>query len=379
MSGCYLPQGYGVPGLLAPLQAVLGGLIPGDGEALPEQGAIAEIPDGLPLRDGAAESPLRPVRVAVALSGGADSAMLAVHAAIVQRQLPGIELHCFHIHHGLQDVADHWLDHAHRLARGLGIACHSLWVAVERNSGKGVEAAAREARYAGLKRLAAATGVSHILLAHHRNDQTETILMRLLRGTGPVGLAAMAPIAERDGLTYLRPWLEVDRATIVAAADDYASHSGWAAVDDPTNVEDAYTRGAVRGRLVPVLDERWPAWRTILLRHARQARDLSLLLEEVAAEDFARLEPALDASDFSLAAWRELGAQRQVLVLRYWLGLHGLRAPTEARMRELCRQLRGLHALGHDRSMRMRHESRLILCERGRVRLSHLNDRLENR
>ena len=373
----YLPQGYGEPGLLAPLRALLAGLADSGRNAYPPTRGPADA--AAALQGGAAEATRQPLKVAVALSGGADSAMLAVHAAIVRRQLPGIELHCFHIHHGLQEVADHWRGHVHRLAAGLGLACHSLRVEVEGDSGKGVEAAAREARYAGLKRLAIPIGVSHILLAHHRDDQTETVLMRLLRGAGPTGLAAMAPAAGRDGLVYLRPWLDVDRAVIVAAARDYASRSGWTAVDDPTNLDDAYTRGALRRRLVPVLNERWPAWRAILSRHARQARDLAGLLEEIAAEDLGRLEPDDDAAGFSLAAWRGLGPQRQVLALRHWLALHGLRAPTEARMRELCRQLRGLHALGHDRGMRLRHEGHWIVCERGRVRLLRPNDASENR
>lgn len=353
----YLPPGYGEPVLLKPLQALL-------------QAQVKAQKGG---KTGAAS-----LQVAIALSGGADSAMLAVHAAIVQRRLPTIALHCFHIHHGLQDAADAWQAHAHRLAAGLGLPCHSLRVNVAGDSGKGVEAAARDARYTGLQRLAAATGVSHILLGHHCDDQTETVLMRLLRGSGPTGLAAMAPVSERDGLVYMRPWLEVDRSLILAASHRYAECSGWAAVDDPTNTEDIYTRGAVRRRLSPVLDERWPAWRTILLRHGRQARELGELLEEVAAEDFSRLAPSGDALEFSLAAWRGLGPQRQVLVLRYWLRLHGLRAPTDARMRELCRQLRGLHALGHDRSMRLRHEGHFIACERGQVKLLHINDGGEN-
>jgi tRNA(Ile)-lysidine synthase len=351
MSGRYLPADCGEPELLRPLKGAL-------------QAACAKA---------------RPLRAAVALSGGADSAMLAVHAALVQRELPGLELHCFHIHHGLQQVADHWEGHVHRLAAGLRLPCHSLRVDVRRDSGKGVEAAAREARYAGFRRLAEFTGVTHVLLAHHRNDQTETVLLRLLRGAGPMGLAAMAPDTERDGIRYLRPWLDVDRAAITAAAARYAELTGWKAVDDPTNVEDVYTRGAVRRRLVPVLDERWPAWRTTLARHARQARELAGLIDEVAAEDFARMEPSHDARDFSLRAWRALSPARQTLVLRYWLGLHGLRAPTESRMRELCRQLRGLHALGHDRDMRLRHEGHWIACERGRVRLLSINDNAESR
>ena len=348
MTARFLPAGYGDPRLLQPLRSVL-----------------KSLPAG------------RPVRMAVGLSGGADSAMLAVHAALAAREFPDLDLHCFHIHHGLQAAADGWQDHVHTLALGLGLPCHSLRVAVQESSGKGTEAAARDARYDGLKRLAERTGASHILLAHHLGDQAETVLMRLLRGAGPEGLAAMTPVTHRDGLCYVRPWLDVHRSIILEAAQSYAALTGWNAVDDPTNVEDSYTRGAVRRRLTPVLDDRWPAWRGLMARHARQARELGVLLDEVASADLDALDPGQANRDFSLAAWRELTPQRQTLVLRYWLRHHGLRAPTEARLSELCRQLRGLHAMGHDRQMRMRHDGCLIVCKRGRVQLQR-NDRDEN-
>ncbi len=360
MSPRYLPQGFGDGQLLDPLFDVL--------KRLAAEQAASDAHTAAP-----------PLRVGVALSAGADSAMLAAHAAIAVQNIPGVELHCFHIHHGLQDLADDWARHAHDLAYGLGLPCHSLRVKVEGGTGKGVEAAARDARYQGLAQLAEVVGARHILLAHHRDDQTETVLMRLLRGSGPTGLAAMSEVSERGGMIYIRPWLEIDRAHILSIAQGFFEQTGWKPVDDPTNVQDEYTRGAVRRRLVPVLNERWPAWRSILLRHSRQARELGVLLEEVAAEDFSRLQPSHDHKDFSLSAWRALSPQRQVLVLRHWLGCLGLRAPTEARMRELCRQLRQLHAQGHDRSMRMKHDDHWIICERGRVRLLSQNDSDENR
>jgi tRNA(Ile)-lysidine synthetase, N-terminal domain len=350
MAPRFLPAGYGDTRLLAPLRSIFKSLSAGSHS-----------------------------NVAVALSGGADSAMLAVHAALAARDCPELRLHCFHIHHGLLDQADGWQSHVHTLSLGLGIPCHSLRVAVEEGSGKGTEAAAREARYLGFQRLAERTGVSHIFLAHHLNDQAETVLMRLLRGAGPTGLAAMSASTNRGGLVYLRPWLDIDRSVVLQAAERYAEVTGWTPVNDPTNIDDAYTRGALRQRLVPVLDERWPAWRGLMARHARQAKELALLVDEVAASDFQGLEPGHDGRDFSLAAWRDLGAHRQTLVLRYWLHRHGLRAPTEARLNELCKQLRGLHALGHDRQMRMRHENHWIVCEKGRIRLLSINDKDESR
>lgn len=312
--------------------------------------------------------PQVPRRLAVALSGGADSAMLAVHAAIYAHRRAQ-ELHFFHIHHGLQSPADQWLAHVHDLAQALRVPCHSLVVTVPANSGAGIESAARDARYDALGLLAERLDLHHILLAHHRNDQAETVLLRLLRGSGPTGLAAMAPMTQRLDVAYLRPWLDVDRATILDEAQQYAKLGGWSPVHDPTNVDDRYTRAAVRERLVPALDERWPGWRGNVVRHARQSAEMKEILDEVAQGDFAGLAPGIDARSFSLAAWRGLSPARQALVLRHWLAINGLRMPTDARLQDVMRQLRQLHAMGHDRQMQVRHANAWIRCIKGRVLL----------
>jgi tRNA(Ile)-lysidine synthase len=312
--------------------------------------------------------PQVPQRLAVALSGGADSAMLAVHAAIYAHR-HAKELHFLHIHHGLQTPADHWQAHVHDLAQALRVPCHSLVVTVAASSGAGIESAARDARYEGLDQLANRLDLHHILLAHHRNDQAETVLLRLLRGSGPTGLAAMMPVTKRQDVAYLRPWLAMDRALILEEAQRYAAFGGWAPVQDPTNADDRYTRAAVRERLVPALDERWPGWRGNVVRHARQSAEMKEILDEVAQGDFAGLSPGMDARSFSLAAWRALSPARQALVLRHWLGINGQRMPTDARLQDVMRQLRQLHALGHDRHMQVRHGDAWIRCIKGRVLL----------
>lgn len=304
----------------------------------------------------------------VAVSGGADSAMLAAHAARVARRRSK-NLHVFHVHHGLQRIADAWRDHVHDLAQLLGLPCHSVRVAVDPSGGEGVEAAARTARYRALADMARKAGVRHILLAHHRDDQAETVLLRLLRGAGPHGLGAMAPRACRDGIVYVRPWLDVSRARIMESVGEFHGLTGWRPVVDPTNSEDRYTRSAVRERLTPQLDDRWPGWQAALARHARQSREAAEILDEVAAQDFARLEPSEDGGSFSLARWRELSPARQALVLRHWLAVQGLRMPTEARLNDLMRQMRQLHALGHDREMTVKHGDATVRCTRGRVLL----------
>ena len=310
--------------------------------------------------------PERPEGLAVAVSGGPDSAMLAVHASIFAQQEP-LPLHFFYIHHGLQKPAEPWQAHVHDLAQYLRVPCHSLRIQVDLSRGDGVEAAARDARYAALARLSRQAGVDHILLAHHRNDQAETVLLRLLRGTGPTGLAAMAPVARRQGLTYLRPWLNVDRAVILSLAGAFAELTGWRAVRDPANSDDKYTRSALRARLAPELNQRWPGWQRNLARHARQSAQVAQVLDEVCASDFAGLDPSEDGRSFSLAAWRELSPARQALVLRHWLALFDQPMPSDARLQDAMRQLRGLHAMGHDRQMRVRHGAVWIRCVKGRV------------
>ncbi|MVW79742.1 tRNA lysidine(34) synthetase TilS [Bordetella sp. 02P26C-1] len=304
--------------------------------------------------------------VAVATSGGADSAMLAAHASLIARER-GAPIILFHVHHGLQVAADGWADHVQALGKTLGVRVATAYAQVENDSGLGIEAAARDARYSALSELAQRHDVRHILLAHHQNDQAETVLLRLLRGTGPEGMAAMAPSMQRDGITYHRPWLDQSRARILQAAQAFAQQYLWHAVQDPTNADPRYTRAAVRELLTPVLDVRWPGWQKRLSSHARHAAESNSILDEVAQSDFAGLQPSPDGISFSLAQWRSLSPARQSLALRYWLRRNGARMPTEARLADLLRQLRQLHSLGHDRHMKVAHGDHVVQCHRGRV------------
>lgn len=305
-------------------------------------------------------------RVAVAASGGADSAMLAAHAAL-EAGRRGTEVVLFHVHHGLQAAADGWADHVHHLGRILGLSVATAYAQVDGRAGLGIEAAARDARYAALAQLAQQHGIQHIVLAHHQNDQAETVLLRLLRGTGTEGMAAMAPRMQRDGVVYHRPWLAQSRARILQAAQSFAHEHHWHPVQDPTNADPRYTRAAVRELLCPALDTRWPGWQARLASHARHAAQTADILQEVAETDFATLQPSTDQRSFSLAQWRSLSPARQSLVLRHWLRSNDARMPTEARLAELLRQLRELHSLGHDRQMTWVHGQHIVRCHRGRV------------
>ncbi len=331
------------------------------------QAVVATLPDTA-LRDALARLPAH-APVAVALSGGVDSAALAIVAATVCRD-QGRGLHLFHIHHGLFPQADDWTARVQVLAQQLTVPLRVCQVQVEQGLGLGVEAAAREARYTALAEMAARVGVVALLLAHHRQDQAETVLLRLLRGTGVRGLAAMQPDAQRAGMRLLRPWLDLDREHILTLVDRYAHQTGWQPVQDPSNIDPSYARGALRKELLPVLHKFWPAWAVTLSRHARQSGEAADILDEVARDDLAGLHPDPVDGSFSLKDWRLLSAGRQALVLRYWLHGQGTAMPSDRRLAELLRQFRQLHALGHDRELLWQHGSRVVRCVRGRVILS---------
>ncbi len=307
--------------------------------------------------------------VAVSLSGGADSAALAIAASQLCR-LTKRPLYFFHVHHGLFAQADAWVEQVRALARLLDVALEVYEVHVAQDSGMGIEGAARQARYAALERMSDTCQVQALLLAHHRQDQAETVLLRLLRGAGVHGLAAMQPDTQRNGLRLLRPWLDTDRTELLALVEQFTQMTGWVPVSDPSNTDPHYARGALRAGMVPVLQTYWPAWQQTLARHARQASEAIEVLDEVARNDLASLDPDQGDGSFCLKRWRELSAARQAMVLRYWLQEQGVAMPGDRRLADLLRQLRQLHALGHDRDLLWQHGQVELRCRQGRVLLA---------
>lgn len=304
--------------------------------------------------------------VAVALSGGADSSALALIAADLCKS-QARPLYLFHIHHGLFAEADEWLRRVEVLASHLDAPLVVKHVEVQTDSGKGIEAAARQARYQALSSMSAECKLNVVLLAHHRQDQAETVLLRLLRGAGVQGLAAMRAESQREGLRLFRPWLDVDRAEMLALVSDFGRRAGWLPVADPSNADPRYARGALRRDVLPAIQAHWPAWQQTLARHARQAQDAIEVLDEVAASDLEGLDPDANDGSFSLKLWRLLSPARQALVLRYWIQKQGIAMPGDRKLNELLRQLRQLHQMGSDRDLLWRHDPYSVRCRQARV------------
>lgn len=273
--------------------------------------------------------------VAVAYSGGLDSSVLLHLAAnwARQRQMP---IHALHVHHGLSPNAQAWALHCQQACAALSVPCEILRVQVVAN-GEGLEQAARHARYAALLSACRRLGASALLSAHHRDDQAETVLLNLLRGSGVAGLGGMHEQALRGAdsqVHLLRPLLDQPRN----ALENWAQAHGLSWVEDESNQALHLRRNLVRHVLLPALEAQIPAAASVLARSAAHMRGAQELLEQLAAMDMQVVGReqgrALDIDNLSA-----LSPERIDNLLRYWLKLHGLQAPSTARLQALRLQM----------------------------------------
>lgn len=252
-----------------------------------------------------------PGPLAVAFSGGGDStALLDALAALPKARARG--LRALHVDHGLHPDAAAWASRARALARGLGVTFVLLRVDVPRDSGLGLEAAARQARYDAL---AAAMRDGELLCtAHHRRDQAETFLMRALRASGPDGLGAMRGLRRLGPGWLWRPWLDVPPDALEA----YRAARRLPAIEDPANADPRHDRSWLRLELMPRLRPRWPEAEAALASsatHCAQAAD-TMRVQDMGL--LARLR-GLDPSTLSATGLAMLSPATRARVLRAWL------------------------------------------------------------
>lgn len=334
-------------------------------------GSLRPDPDGAGLDGSAALAAAlaaldRPVSTfAVGLSGGPDSVALA-RCAAHYAQSHRLPLLCFHVDHGLSAQAAAWTRASEQVGAVLGVPVHVARVSVDMGSGDGIESAARDARYLALAEMAKHHGAGLVLLAHHQDDVAETVLHRLLRGSGVDGVRGMRASFERHGASFLRPWLALPRAPLLAQTQAWAAHHGIALADDPTNLDARYARGALRRDVLPAIAVHWPGYRATLTRFARQAESATEVLREVAASDLAAIGDT-DGGGLRLAGLLALSEARQALVLRAWLASRSLALPSEARLNELLVQLRTARS---DRQIAWPHEGYVVRRYRDQVMLA---------
>ena len=258
----------------------------------------------------------------VAYSGGVDSHAL-LHAMAALRLPGGAALGAVHVNHGLQAGAGRWQAHCRSVCRDLGVPCVDLQVDGRAASGESPEAAARQARYQALQAWLPAGDC--LLTAQHRDDQAETLLLQLLRGSGVGGLAAMPPMAVFGAGHLLRPLLGFSRESLLA----YARRHGLQWVEDPSNLDTGLDRNYLRHRILPVLRERWPAASATLSRSAAHCAEAAQLLSALAQQDMAALSGD-GAETLPVAGLAGLNPPRRRNLLRHWIASRGATVPSAA-------------------------------------------------
>lgn len=294
--------------------------------------------DNNPLAERVAAqiAPLLPAHssILVGLSGGVDSVVL-LHLLHKLSARFSWQLSALHVHHGISPNADMWSDFCASLCASLHISLHIERVDITPLREHGIEAAARKLRHAAF----AEQTCDFVALAHHADDQAETLLLQLLRGAGVRGASAMPQLAERTKptkdtgpISLVRPLLHCSRREIL----DYAAVHQLRWIEDESNADDNYPRNFLRHRVLPLLGERFPAYRDTLARSAQHFAEASGLLDDLAQQDGAQ---AIAGETLAVAALQSLGHARAKNLLRYFLHHTGAPMPQMVQLDDMLHQL----------------------------------------
>jgi tRNA(Ile)-lysidine synthase len=319
-------------------------------------------------------SPKPGKRIAVALSGGLDSVVLLDTVCKAQAKNK-TEVFVFHIHHGLQKSADEWLIFCEKLANHYKVHFDFRLLHLNTEEAKGnVEARARAGRYEALADLCEEYDIEDLLLAHHQNDQAETVLLQLLRGSGVTGLSCMPQsrvfgrgASNNQNLTLWRPLLNQSRQELEA----YAKQHKLKWIEDPSNQDTKYRRNAVRKRIIPALEKIQPEVLANMARSAKLLGEAHALLNRLALldgkniliKDLLKVTPLLDLAKGDLPAANN--------VMRYWLQTQRLGMPSQERLQAWWRDLGKVKA---DAKLEWLHDERKIYLWRGALRVADIEE-----
>lgn len=260
-------------------------------------------------------------RIYVGYSGGVDSHVL-LHLCASTKSLAG-KITAVHVHHGLQDEADAWVEHCKKTAESLGVNFKPLHVDATANTGESPEETARNVRYAALKLLVTADDA--LLIAQHRDDQLETVLLQLFRGAGLRGLSGIPESIFLGPSLMLRPLLNFSKTEVV----EYAKAHDLQWIEDPSNQQNHLDRNYLRNIVIPLLKQRWQSCDKTVARSARHCAEAQVIVSAVADELFY---PVFSSANRTLCV-SQLQAHkspRQQLIIRHWFQSLGLRMPAQA-------------------------------------------------
>ena len=284
-------------------------------------------------------------RIAVALSGGLDSVVLLDTVCKAQAKNTLTHIYAFHIHHGLQKQADDWLIFCEKLAKKYKINFDFRLLHLTGSHEQGnIEARARAGRYEALTDLCVEYGIEDLLLAHHQNDQAETVLLQLLRGAGVAGAAAMPSSRQLDSkqgkITLWRPLLDQSKKELEAYAKEHKLK--W--IEDLSNQDSKYRRNAIRKTIIPALEKIQPEAISNLARSAGLLAEAQTLLDRLAMQDGKTilLKNGIELKQLIELAKKDLPAANNLL--RYWLKINELTMPSQERLAAWWRDLNTVKA-----------------------------------
>jgi len=272
-------------------------------------------------------------RYLIALSGGCDSIALLHAMAAIRDELPA-ELVAIHINHGLQADAPAWAEHCAQVCQQLDIALIQVVLDLQINKGESLEAVAREVRYNAIREHVIKGDT--LLTAQHQDDQAETLLLQLLRGSGPSGLAAMPQLTTFGAGFHARPLLRFTRKQL----HEYAVEQGLVWVEDASNRDTRFDRNFLRQEMMPLLARRWPAISHTLSRSARHCAEAQGLIDDMAMDALEKIvQPEGTLSVQGLTA---LPAPQCCAVLRAWIQREGFQLPDTQHLDRIQKEM--LHA-----------------------------------
>ena len=269
-------------------------------------------------------------KLVLAFSGGLDSCVLLHLLANLRKTLP-FQLSAHHVNHGLSPNAKSWANFCAETCAKLNIPFTLSKVKVEQNSGLGLEATAREARYKALL----GADADFIVLAHHQDDQAETLLLQLARGAGVKGLAGMGATNGK----LLRPLLDQPRSALEA----YAKTNNLTWIEDESNADTKFDRNFMRHEILPNLAKQYPAIRQTISRSAAHLADCSALLDDLAELDASHALKQ-NKQQLSLQTLASLSAARASNLVRWWLAQNQLAMPSTPVLQQIVQQLLGAKA-----------------------------------
>jgi tRNA(Ile)-lysidine synthase len=312
-----------------------------------------------------------PSILAVAFSGGLDSTVL-LHATVKAHGAKNV--YALHVHHGIQQEANQWQQHCQAIAKKF--KCHFLTQNVKLSKSSNIESQARELRYQALYEMCQEHQIADLLVAHHLDDQAETVLIQLMRGAGVAGLAGMPPVktnkinkankaknTKETTINIWRPFLNMRRQDLEAYAKEH--RLTW--IEDPSNQDESYRRNAIRKTILPALEKQQQGATENLARSAKHLAQAQDLLNQLADIDLGLIETEEGLSKTNLIRLYKTSQARASNALRRWLHQHQLSYPSEERLTAWWQELQQSRA---DSQLQWEHDQQVIRLWRGHLRIN---------